>query len=128
MHILIAHPERPFKLHVCVGVDPNVISRKLNRIRKKLYSFSKDYFDMHEHDEALTYDLVFSLPGHFVLQFRDYPDIGTLSHEVFHVVAMHMRYVNVPLTKASEEGYAYMFSFLMQKITDEITKHKAKDI
>jgi hypothetical protein len=128
MYLLIAHPERPFKLHVCVGFDPKDISRRLNRNRKKLHMFSRDYFDMHEHDEALTYDLVFSLPGHFVMQFRDYPDIGTLSHEVFHVIAMHMRYVNVPLTKASEEGYAYMFSFLMQKITDEIAKHKAKDI
>ena len=124
MYVYINHPERPFKLHVFIGVEPKDISRKLNRNRKKLHTFPRDYFSVHENDEAMTYNLEDTLPGHFVIQFVSTPELGTLAHEVFHVVAQHFRYVNMPLTKSSEESYAYMISYLIQHITDEITRNK----
>ncbi len=124
MYVYIDHPERPFKLHIFIGVEPREISKKLNRNRKKLHTFPKDYFSVHQNDEAMTYNLEDSLPGHFVIQFTEVPKVGTLAHEVFHVVAQHFRYVNQPLTKSSEESYAYMISYLIQHITDEIAKHK----
>lgn len=120
MYVFVNHPERPFKLHVFIGVEPKAISSRLNRNRKKLHTFPRDYFVMHDNDEAMSYNLDGSLPGHFLIQFHTIPTMGTLAHEVFHVVAQHFRYVNVPLTKASEENYAYMISYLIQHITDEI--------
>ena len=123
MVIYIEHPERPFKLHVFIGEEPSYISKKYNKYKKKKCYFPKDYFvPEHSEDEALTYDLEDSLPAHFCIQFFEVPKMGTLAHEVFHVVAMHMRYVNIPLNESSEETYAYMFSCLINKITDEIKK------
>ena len=122
MYVYINHPERPFKLHVFIGIEPKAISRRLNRNRKKIHTFPKDYFSVHENDEAMTYNLEDSLPGHFVIQFTSEPSMGTLAHEVFHVVAMHMRYVNIPLNESTEETYAYMFSWLIDRITDDIKK------
>lgn len=124
MYVYINHPERPFKLHVFIGVNPKEISKRLNRNRKKLHPFGKDYFSVHENDEAMSYNLEDVLPGHFVIQFTEFPGMGTLAHEVFHVVAQHFRYVNMPLTKSSEESYAYMISYLIQHIIDETAKHK----
>ena len=125
MYVYINHPERPFKLHVFIGVEPRDISKRLNRNRNKTHSFPKDYFSVHENDEAMSYNLEDSLPGHFVIQFTSVPNMGTLAHEVFHVVAQHFRYVSLPLTKSSEESYAYMISYLIQHIIDEIGRDKA---
>jgi hypothetical protein len=123
MLIYIEHPERPFKLHVFIGVDPTDISKRFNKYKKKKFYFPKGYFvPEHGEDEALTYDLGDALPGHFCIQFFEVPKMGTLAHEVFHVVSMHMRYVSIPLNESTEETYAYMFSWLIDKITDEIKK------
>jgi hypothetical protein len=116
MLIYIEHPERPFKLHVFICVDPTEISKRFNKYKKKKFYFPKGYFvPEHGEDEALTYDLGDALPGQV-------PKMGTLAHEVFHVVSMHMRYVSIPLNESTEETYAYMFSWLIDKITDEIKK------
>lgn len=128
MYAKIRHPERPFVLHVFCKVDPREMSKKLNRIKSKNFYFPADFFDVEDkNDEALTHDLSETIPAHFCLQFPSYPDVGTIAHEVFHVVAMHMRYVNIPLQESSEETYAYMFSWLVGEVYKKIENAKKRD-
>lgn len=128
MYAKIKHPERPFVLHIFVGVKPEDISKKLNRQKGRTMYFPSDYFDQeNNNDEALTHDLEDVLSGHFCIQFNSFPDIGTIAHEVFHVVAKHMRYVSLPLTESSEESYAYMFSWLVNEINNKIQKDVRKN-
>jgi hypothetical protein len=53
MLIYIEHPERPFKLHVFIGIEPTEISKRFNKYKKKKFYFPKGYFvPEHGEDEA----------------------------------------------------------------------------
>lgn len=121
----IKHPERPFVLHIFWDATPKDISKKLNRIKSKKLVFPSDYFNpTNVNDEAYTHDLEDVLPGHFCLQFNHKPSIATLVHEIFHVVAQHMRYVSIELSRETEESYAYMFSWLVDAINKKMFNGK----
>lgn len=45
---------------------------------------------------------------------RDAESIGTLSHEVFHVVFFLFRRVNIKLCKKSDEAFAYAIGYMFQ--------------
>lgn len=124
MYAKIRHPERPFVLHVFCGVEPSDISKKLNRIKKKEFYFTQDYFEIDRNDEAVTHDLSEVIHGHFCIQFHEVPNVGTIAHEIFHVVAKHMRYVNIPLDESSEETFAYMFSWLVGEVHKKLSNGK----
>lgn len=112
----VSHPERPFVLHIVVGVPSKELTHKLNRTKKKIKPLPPDYFAQDERDEALTHDISDYIPGHFVIYFNHPPLLDVIIHESFHCVAQHFRYIGQPLDENSEESYAYMLDWLTTKI------------
>lgn len=47
-------------------------------------------------------------------------DYGTLAHEVFHCVDFLMTDIGVPLTKESNEAYAYLIGYITKKVHELI--------
>jgi len=123
MYKKLRHTERPFVVHLFIGVSHLEIPKKLNRIKSKLAYFEPDYFQLDINTTgACTFDLEETLPGHFCLYFPIKPDAGTIAHEVFHAVVRHFRYIGVDLTESNEETYAYSIDWIVTEIHKMIKK------
>ena len=121
-----SHKERPFVLHDFVDYAPSDIADKMNKVksgsRVKGIVFEPDHFELSDSDEACTFEVDEVLPGHYCLVLRHPPvKVGTIAHELIHIIARHFRYIGTPLTIDTEESYAYMMSWLMDELT--ITIH-----
>jgi hypothetical protein len=118
MYKKVRHQERPFVLHICIGMTPDAIAKRLNTT--KLY-YEADYFTLDENAIGEAYDLHDTRPGHFVIIFRD-DTIHTndIAHEAVHVAVRHFRYIGQPLDINSEESYAYMIGWITGIIYDMI--------
>jgi len=73
--------------------------------------------------------VVFSNPGHPPVMWipkipRTPEEMGVVAHEMFHLVACIMDYVNIPLDDSSEEAYAYMYSHLNEQFWTKIEEYK----
>jgi hypothetical protein len=116
-----SHKERPFVLHVFVDYAPSDIADKMNKVksssRVKGIVFEPDHFELSDSDEACTFEVDEVLPGHYCLVLRHPPvKVGTIAHELIHIIARHFRYIGTPLTIDTEESYAYMMSWLMDEL------------
>lgn len=116
-----SHKERPFVLHVFVDYAPSDIADKMNKVksgsRVKGIVFEPDHFELSHSDEACTFEVDEVLPGHYCLVLRHPPvKVGTIAHELIHIIARHFRYIGTPLTIDTEESYAYMMSWLMDEL------------
>jgi hypothetical protein len=116
-----SHKERPFVLHVFVDYAPSDIAEKMNKVksssRVKGIVFEPDHFELSDSDEACTFEVDEVLPGHYCLVLRHPPvKVGTIAHELIHIIARHFRYIGTPLTIDTEESYAYMMSWLMDEL------------
>jgi len=49
---------------------------------------------------------------------------GTIAHEIFHVVDMIFRHINISLTKDSDEAYAYLIGYITDKYYEAIANTK----
>jgi hypothetical protein len=117
-----SHKERPFVLHLFVDYAPNDIATKMNKvksgIRVKGIVFDADHFEIDQNEEACTFEVDEVLPGHYCLVLRKPPvKVGTIAHELIHVISRHFRYIGTPLTIDTEESYAYMMSWLMDEVS-----------
>ena len=112
----------PFTLHIFVKATPMAIARKLNGIKLKSTKFEKSDFEMSASSVASTYDLEYSLPGHYLIHFH-HTDLNTIAHEVFHVVMWHNKYIGQKFNNGSEESYAYLFGYLISEIDEFIKGH-----
>ena len=112
----IHHPERPFIVHIVMGVESKKLAYKLNRNKTKIKSIPSDYFDQDANNEATVHDMVDFLPAHYVMIFHIAPPVNIIAHESFHCVAQHFRYIGQPLDENSEESYAYMLDWLTSVI------------
>ena len=119
----IQHPERPFIVHIVMGVEPKKLAYKLNRNKTKLKSIPSDYFDQDANNEATVHDLVDYLPAHYVMIFHSAPQFNAIAHESFHCVARHFRYIGQDLDESSEESYAYMLDWLTSVIIKTLSNH-----
>ena len=71
---------------------------------------------------------VFYKNGIGLIRMRQVPTtpvhISYLSHEIFHIVANIMDYIGMPLeTTKSEEGYAYLVSYLTEEVFKLLEPH-----
>lgn len=53
-------------------------------------------------------------------------NLGTLSHEIFHLLCYIMRDKQIRLSQDSEEAWAYLTSFIFDQIWDEYSKDLKK--
>jgi hypothetical protein len=60
--------------------------------------------------------------GWHVLRFKEVPSPGELAHECFHAVSYILRNISINLNDTSEEAYAYLLEYLIEKITGVIKK------
>lgn len=118
MYKKVTHQERPFIVHICIGMTPASIARKLSTSKVK---FQSDYFQMHDNNVCEVYDLEEFRPGHFCMVFRNTKiSVGDIAHEATHCTAQHFRYIGQPLSIESEESYAYMTGWITQIIYNMI--------
>lgn len=118
MYKKLSLQERPFVLHVCIGMASDAIARKLSTAKVQ---FQPDYFVMHDNAIGEAYDLEDNRAGHFAIIFNTSDiTVSDISHEAVHVVAQHFRYIGQPLDKSSEESYAYMVGWITQTIYNMI--------
>jgi hypothetical protein len=104
----------PVILHVFVGCTPEEIQIYLDQNNCTNY---KDIFNLSDNDEAIfAYE---KNSNEIYLRFREieYPSI--VAHEAFHVTAHIMRYVGIRLSRNSEEAYAYLLQYIMDKIYED---------
>lgn len=113
----------PFTLHIFVRSTPMGIAKKLNGIKLKSQRFDKSDFEMSASSVASTYDLEYSLPGHYLIHFHQ-TDLNTIAHEVFHVVMWHNKYIGQKFNNGSEESYAYLFGYLISEINELVKGSK----
>lgn len=113
----------PFTLHIFVNAMPVDMVKKMNRIKNKSQRFVKDDFDISESAVASSYDLEYSLPGHWLIAFKS-TDLNTIAHEVFHIVMWHNKYIGQKFNNGSEESYAYLFGYLIQEINEFVKTSK----
>ena len=118
MYKKIRHQERPFVLHVCIGMTSEAISKKLSTAKVK---YESDYFVLDQNAIGEAYDLEDTRPGHFCIIFNN-TDITVvdIAHEAVHCTARHFRYIGQSLTIESEESYAYMTGWITGIIYDMI--------
>ena len=50
-------------------------------------------------------------------------DMNTISHEATHVVYAVMRHNSIPMCEQTEEVFAFLSGFLIEKIANEIVRH-----
>lgn len=59
-----------------------------------------------------------------LLRLRNKPetglDHGTLAHEIFHICEFVLSKINIPLTRDSDEAYAYLIGFVTKRIYEEV--------
>lgn len=82
-----------------------------------------DDFELSTSIAAITHDLEYSLPGHYLIQFN-HTDLNTIAHEVFHVVMWHNKYIGQKFNNGSEESYAYLFGYLISEINEFVKGSK----
>lgn len=110
MYKKIRHQERPFVLHVCIGMTSEAIAKRLSSTKHK---FPSDYFVLDKNAIGEMYDLEDTRPGHFAIIFNTNDiTVTDIAHEAVHVAARHFRYIVQPLTIESEESYAYMIGWI----------------
>jgi len=125
MYKVVRHQERPFVLHICIGMTPEAIATKLSTGKVK---FEPDYFILDSSAVGEAYDLEDTRPGHFAIIFlNDNIDISTMAHEATHVAIQHFRYIRQPLDINSEESYAYMIGWITGIIYNMIYEHPARN-
>ena len=77
--------------------------------------------DSVESNVALTYPLD---NGCSLIRFHKYPeslhDLAYIHHEAFHAICLMCRFVGIPLTRESEECYAYHMQYVYCKIIEAI--------
>lgn len=110
-------------MHIFVNASGKAIASKLNRIKFKSQRFEKDDFELSPSSAAITHDLEYSLPGHYLIQFN-HTDLNTIAHEVFHVVMWHNKYIGQKFNNGSEESYAYLFGYLISEIHEFVKGSK----
>lgn len=49
-------------------------------------------------------------------------EIGTLCHEIFHVVCDVMRWAGIPLTNDTEEAYCHLIKHITKKVFEQLNK------
>lgn len=104
----------PVILHVFVGCTDEEIQAYLDDNACTNY---KDLFTITENDEALfVYE---KNSNEIYLRFREieYPSI--VAHEALHATIYIMRYIGTRLSRSSEENYAYLLQYIMDKIYEE---------
>lgn len=113
----------PFTLHIFVNASSMDIVKKLNRIKSKSQRFTKEDFEISESAVASSYELEYSLPGHWLIIFKS-TDLNTIAHEVFHIVMWHNKYIGQRFNGSSEESYAYLFGYLISEIHEFVKNSK----
>lgn len=62
--------------------------------------------------------------GYLIIRLKHYPKTTShqshLAHEVFHAVEFLFIHINMPLTKASSEAYAYLIGYLTKQIYEKL--------
>lgn len=59
----------------------------------------------------------------YIIHFRKLrPKVETIVHEVVHLVCSHFRHVGIPLTKSTEESYAYYIDYWTELIMKTLRK------
>lgn len=113
MYKKVRHQERPFVLHIFIGMAPDQIAKKLNKEKNGRISFEPDYFTLPDDTVGEAVDLEEFKHGHFAIIFRS-TDVSPedIAHEAVHVTARHFRYIGQPLDINSEESYAYMIGWI----------------
>lgn len=114
----------PFTLHIFIDANAKDVVNKLNRIKNKIERFEAKDYEMSEFAVASTFDLEYSLPGHYAVNYK-HTDLNTIAHEVFHIVMWHNKYIGQKYSHNSEESFAYLFGFLISEIY-EFTKGSNK--
>jgi hypothetical protein len=113
-------------LHIFIDATARDMVNKLNRVKNKIERFEAKDYELNDLAVASSFDLEYSLPGHYAINFK-HTDLNTIAHEVFHVVMWHNKYIGQKFSNTSEESYAYLFGFLISEINEFTTRSNKLD-
>ncbi len=114
LNFVIPYVIYPFDVMVSIGEDDEVLKKKLIK-----HGANVNNTDLSHHHTQRGRCIMFE--DHQTLirlyQFPKTPtQFGHLQHEIFHAVEFVMDRMNMPLTKESDEAYAYLIGYLTTEI------------
>jgi len=114
----------PFDVMVSIGQSDEQLGAVLDKLDLSVADIE---LCRYASTTAIGRAVMFSTNGSFI-RLRHLPssarDFATLAHEIFHIVTFVMDRIGMKLKLlVSDEAYAYLISYLTEKIYDKINKH-----
>ena len=98
---------------VSVGQSNKVLYKELkHKMTKKEF----DYYFSDWDDKIVTGRTLFHDTGFTIIRLKNLDETGLIAHECFHAVCFIFNKIGIPLSKESDEAYAYLLQFLVNQI------------
>jgi hypothetical protein len=121
-HFVIYLDIYDFYVHFCIG-DKDKTLKHVNKllqlpdIQNNLAAFDLNHMDK----KGLRFRREGYIPVVWLPRVpKTTEELGTLSHEIFHVTCDVCRHVSIPLTEYSEEAYCYITGYLTKQFWEKI--------
>jgi hypothetical protein len=85
-------------------------------LKHKMTKSEFDYLFSDWDDNIAKGRTIFHDSGFTVIRLKDFSDYGLIAHECFHAVCFIFNKIGMPLTKESDEAYAYLLQYLVNQI------------